>query len=145
VTTTKSASTTRDVRLPLNLYPTLYDVELQPQMYSGNPKEFFFNGSVRIEMMCMHSTHEIVLHTNKLNITESSIVIQPLGTSEAPMSPDVEYDTVNQFLILKTSRQMTAGANFSVEMTFYGPLIDDLAGLYLSSYDRGNDTMYVYS
>ena len=136
---------TRNVRLPLNLYPTLYDVELQPQMYSGNPKEFFFNGSVRIEMMCMHSTYEIVLHTNKLNISESSIVIQPLGTREAPMYPDVEFDTVNQFLILKTSRQMAAGANFSVEMTFYGPLIDDLAGLYLSSYDRGNDTMYVYS
>ena len=148
VTTTKSASTTppnviRNVRLPLNLYPTLYDVELQPQMYSGNPKEFFFNGSVRIEMMCMHSTHEIVLHTNKLNISKSSIVIQPLGTNEASIFKDVEFDTVNQFLILKTSQQMAAGANFSVEMTFYGPLIDDLAGLYLSSYDRGNDTIYI--
>ena len=96
-------------------------------------------------MMCMHSTHEIVLHTNKLNISESSIVIKPLGTNELQIYSNVEFDTVNQFLILKTSRQMAAGANFSVEMKFYGPLIDDLAGLYLSSYDRGNDTMYVYS
>ncbi|XP_052084132.1 aminopeptidase N-like isoform X2 [Mytilus californianus] len=140
--TTTSPASTRNVRLPLNLYPTLYDVELQPYMYEGDAKDFYFTGNVKIEMQCIKSTNEIVLHSNKLNISEQSIQVMQMG-SGSQISHSVEFDKVNQFLILKSNTQFMAGSNYSVYIEFRGPLTDDLAGLYLSSYKRGNDTIYI--
>lgn len=145
VTTQTSVSTTpssmRNVRLPLNFYPTTYDVELQPYMYDGDVKHFYFIGFVIIEMQCRKSTHEIVLHSNKLNITTDSIEIKLLGSGSQPSIGNVEFDKINQFLILTTKEELIAGRNYSVKIEFRGPLIDDLAGLYLSSYVRNNETM----
>ena len=50
-------------------------------------------------------------------------------------------DLEREFLIIETNVQLTQGAMYVVEMSFEGPLVPDLAGLYLSSYSRGNDTM----
>ena len=50
-------------------------------------------------------------------------------------------DLEREFLIIDTNVQLTQGVMYVVEMSFEGPLVSDLAGLYLSSYSRGNDTM----
>ncbi|CAG2231963.1 ANPEP [Mytilus edulis] len=139
---TTTPGSTRNVRLPLNLYPTLYDVELQPYMYEGDAKDFYFTGKVTIEMQCIKSTNEIVLHSNKLNISEQSIKVMQMG-SGSQISHSVEFDKVNQFLILKSNTQFMMGSNYSVFIEFRGPLTGDLAGLYLSSYKRGNATIYI--
>ncbi|XP_071139479.1 aminopeptidase N-like isoform X3 [Mytilus edulis] len=139
---TTTPGSTRNVRLPLNLYPTLYDVELQPYMYEGDAKDFYFTGKVTIEMQCIKSTNEIVLHSNKLNISEQSIKVMQMG-SGSQISHSVEFDKVNQFLILKSNTQFMMGSNYSVYIEFRGPLTGDLAGLYLSSYKRGNATIYI--
>ncbi|XP_076080852.1 aminopeptidase N-like isoform X2 [Mytilus galloprovincialis] len=141
-TQTTTPGSTRNVRLPLNLYPTLYDVELQPYMYEGDAKDFYFTGKVTIEMQCIKSTNEIVLHSNKLNISEQSIKVMQMG-SGSQISHSVEFDKVNQFLILKSNTQFMMGSNYSVYIEFRGPLTGDLAGLYLSSYKRGNATIYI--
>lgn len=55
-----------------------------------------------------------------------------------------EFDTVRQFLVIHTTKSLMAGQNYTVDITsFVGPLASDLAGLYLSSYTRENNTMYV--
>ncbi|XP_063436787.1 aminopeptidase N-like [Mytilus trossulus] len=146
-TTTPTVSTTPpgggDVRLPLNLYPFLYDLEIQPFIYETNSSDFYFIGKVRIDMECRRSTNEIVLHSNKLNITTSSVTITPMSPGQSTIIPTIEFDTVNQFLILKSTTSLVAGSNYSVYIEFNGPILSNLAGLYQSSYQRGNDTIYI--
>ncbi len=38
----------QDVRLPLNLKPYHYNVELQAHLYSGPPEDFTFDGHVEV-------------------------------------------------------------------------------------------------
>ncbi|XP_052097491.1 aminopeptidase N-like isoform X1 [Mytilus californianus] len=148
-TTTPPVITTppggRDVRLPLNLYPVLYELELQPFIYETNPTDFYFIGKVTIEMECRQSTNEIVLHSNQLNITTSSVRIEPMAPGQNPIIPTIEFDTVNHFLILKTNTQLVSGSNYSVYIEFRGPLLSRPPGFYQSSYQRGNDTIYIAS
>lgn len=144
-TTTPTVITTppggRDVRLPLNLYPVLYELELQPFIYETNPTDFYFSGTVTIEMECRQSTNEIVLHSNQLNITKSSVRIEPIAPGQNPIIPTIEFDTVNHFLVLKTNTQLVGGSNYSVYIEFRGPLLSRPPGFYQSSYQLGNDTM----
>ena len=70
--TTTTAPPVIDVRLPTDLEPILYTVELQPNMYEGEPADFTFNGSVSIEIRCKQQTNKIHLQIKKLNITSKT-------------------------------------------------------------------------
>lgn len=135
-----------DVRLPLTLDPIYYDLELQPYMYSGNRDEFSFRGFVRIVVKCVRATDNVTLHINKLTIKEGSLTF----SSESPTSSDPAYtsweeDKERQFLVVRLDKVMTEGRRYVLQMNFTGPLTDDLHGLYLSSYMRGNKTVYLAS
>ena len=73
-----------DVRLPVHLTPTLYRVVIQPNMYTGNPEEFTFEGFVRIYMTANDVGRNVTLHVNKLNISENSI---RFGTEDGSQGP----------------------------------------------------------
>ncbi|VDI82121.1 aminopeptidase N [Mytilus galloprovincialis] len=139
--TTTPVDRGQSIRLPLNLYPFLYDLELQPFMYETNASDFYFIGKVRIDMECKRSTNEIVLHSDKLIIT--SVRIQPMSPGQSEIIPTIEFDTVKQFLILKTTTQLVSGSKYSVFIEFRGPIISELGGLFQTTYQRGNDTIYV--
>ncbi|CAC5387004.1 ANPEP [Mytilus coruscus] len=132
------------VLLPLDMYPSLYHLEIQPHIYDGKYKKFYFDGFVKIEMLCRHSTNKIVLHSKELDIAENSILIRPIGSEEEPIYPTLEYNTYYQFIILKSDAQLTAGKTYIVEMSFQGKLTYDLVGLYLSSYKRQSDNTWIY-
>lgn len=52
------------------------------------------------------------------------------------------FDLDRQFLIINTTEFLSPGTFYMVNIpSFVGPLIGDLAGLYLSSYTRGDQTM----
>ncbi|XP_071121788.1 aminopeptidase N-like isoform X1 [Mytilus edulis] len=132
-----------NIRLPLNLYPFLYDLELQPFMYETNAQDFYFIGKVRIDMECKRSTNEIVLHSDKLNITTSSVMIRPMTPGQSTIIPTIEFDTIKQFLILRTITQLVSGSKYSVFIEFRGPIISEHTGLFQTAYQRRNDTIYV--
>ncbi|XP_052084120.1 aminopeptidase N-like isoform X4 [Mytilus californianus] len=139
----KAPSVDRNFRLPLNLYPTVYEVEIQPYIYGDNSEDFFFSGHVGIEVECRSSTNEIILHSKMLHITENTIEIRLSGRHNDTINSTLEYDTDNGFIILKLSRLMVAGNRYIVEMGFDGHFSEDLDGLYLSSYVRDNSTVYL--
>ncbi|XP_062596000.1 aminopeptidase N-like [Saccostrea cucullata] len=139
--TTPAPSKLLDVRLPTSALPELYTVELQPNMYEGPPEHFTFNGSVRIRLKCYVSTNNITLHINKLNLTEE-IRVTPVEASNSLRYKRHEIDTTRQFLIVYTSASLQVGQYYDLDLSFIGPLKDDLHGLYLSSYKRNNKTVY---
>ncbi|XP_053387330.1 aminopeptidase N-like isoform X1 [Mercenaria mercenaria] len=142
VATTTATPAVLDVRLPTALNPLLYTVELQPHMYTMNSEEFTFNGSVRILFHCVEDANNITLHINKLNIT-GSISVTHENEIEGLYNRH-EFDTARQFIIIYTTKELMAGQNYTVDITsFVGPLVPDLAGLYLSSYTRGDEKIYI--
>ena len=54
-------------------------------------------------------------------------------------------DKARQFEVFFLDSALVPGRAYFIEMNFTGPLTGDLAGLYLSQYERGNQTVYVLS
>ena len=140
LTTTVAPPEVTDVRLPKTLEPVLYTVELKPSMYEGDPSDFNFEGFTNIKILCKNATNKVTVHINKLEITPGTLNF----TAEAGSGPNYirhEFDTVRQFLVVYLDDNMVVGRYYNLEMKFVGPLKDDLHGLYLSQYQRGNQTM----
>lgn len=51
------------------------------------------------------------------------------------------HDDERQFEIFSLDQDIRVGEKYYIEMNFTGPLKGDLAGLYLSQYERGNETV----
>ncbi|KAK6184963.1 hypothetical protein SNE40_007302 [Patella caerulea] len=140
--TTPPTAPTIDYRLPTNTRPYHYNVDLQPNMYSGDPEAFNFQGSVKIWIQCLEDTTEITLHAHRLDINYATIEVLSEGET-ANLYRAYRNDTVRQFLIIELTESMVAGTNLSVSMSFEGPLQGDGTGLYLSSYMDGTTTVYL--
>nr|XP_022306251.1 aminopeptidase N-like isoform X1 [Crassostrea virginica] len=139
--TQSPAAILQNVRLPRAVLPELYTVELQPNMYDGPPEMFTFNGTVRIRVKCHQTTNNITVHINKLNLTEK-IRVTGVDPSDGIHYKNHEIDTRRQFLIIYTNSPLLPGHYYDLDLSFIGPLKDDLHGLYLSSYKRNNQNVY---
>ena len=130
-----------DVRLPLNVYPLHYNLELKPDFYGPDPEAFSFEGKVEVFVECRVATNRIVLHVNKLTIEEGTVRLEKMGADgNVPDVVSWEEDKVRQFLIIHLSEMLTVAQTYVVKMSFHGPLRPDLVGLYLSSYKLGDET-----
>ena len=140
MTSSSGSQALRDVRLPRSNIPTLYDIRLKPDIYSGNPEQFKFTGHITISINCTEATTNITMHKNKLTVSKIKVTNQ-MTSGSAPGVVRQSEDKDRQFLIIHLDGQLRAGQKYFVEMDFVGDLTDDLAGLYLSSYKRGNRTV----
>ena len=65
-----------------------------------------------------------------------------MGGAEIKLA-SVDYDSVAEFLRIRTGSQLAAGVQYVLIVDFWGPLTKDLSGLYLSSYSTGHETRYM--
>ena len=132
-------------RLPRSLIPSTYSLELLPDIYGADPSKFTFSGTVKIVVSCNEDTNNITLNSKKLTINEKSVKILSLSTGSNMVNPEFQslsYDEELQLVTFITRNQVIKGHNYSIEMKFTGPLLDDLQGLYYSSYKEENITRY---
>ena len=73
------------------------------------------------------------IHSGDISVVEKN------GTAQLYESHSVDKE--REFLIIDTRINMNPGRIYVVSMSFVGPLVADMTGLYLSSYKRGNKTM----
>lgn len=137
MTSGSSVQKLTDVRLPRSNIPTLYDIYLKPDIYSGDQTQFKFYGRIRISFECVEPTTNITMHKNKLTVSDIQVFNQNAGSS-APRVAGQSEDKDRQFLIIHLDGSLQRGQNYTVAMNFVGELTDDLTGLYLSSYMRDN-------
>ena len=92
-------------RLPTDLSPIHYVLELQPDIYTGEPP-FFFNGSVSIRFVCQVATSVVYLNSKGLNIDGSSLNITtaPDSPVTAPDPGFVKYEEDNVLQFLKVTK-----------------------------------------
>ncbi|XP_041356302.1 aminopeptidase N-like [Gigantopelta aegis] len=147
VTTSPTAEPTTppkvtDVRIPTDLEPILYTIELQPNMYEGDVKQFTFDGYVRIKMKCVRPTKQVTLQIKALNLTESTLKFEAISGQE-PVISKTEYDHEREFVIFHLSEMLVKDRMYSIEMRYVARLKNQLQGLYLSEYKRNNQTVYL--
>ena len=70
-----------NIRLPGNLKPSHYVVDLQPNLKPIRPDYYMFNGSSSVTFEVMKSTPYIIIHSNKLNYSTIEVVDHNVSTS----------------------------------------------------------------
>lgn len=131
----------KDVRLPRSVLPQLYTLEIYPDIYHPDPRNFTYSGSVDIDVLVVEETNNITLHINKLTVDPNSVRVLNSATFSIIQTGGLTEDKDRQFLVVSVLTPLQKGGNYTLSMSFRGPLTDDLAGLYYSSYRRGDQTV----
>jgi len=118
-------------RLPKNVRPLSYDVYLKPDLQT-----FEFEGEVKITVEVLENTSEIILHTNKQNIS----LIRVSGPDTEVNITEVNIDHEKNFLIIKSLSNFSADTEYNISINFTATLSEDMIGFYRSSYSFGNET-----
>ena len=118
-------------RLPKNVKPLSYNVYLKPEFQT-----FTFEGDVKIRVEVLEDTSEIILHTNKQNIS----LIRVSGPDADVNINEANIDHEKQFLIINTPTNFSADNEYNIDITFTAILSEDMSGFYRSSYSYGAET-----
>ncbi|KAG8575330.1 hypothetical protein GDO81_009523 [Engystomops pustulosus] len=137
--TVKPASTTPasneiwdQYRLPKNLVPDHYDIDLRPVLIQNAQGLYVFHGESKAHFTCNVATPHVIIHSNKLNYTED-----PVLTDEAGGKININkhfFVEKTQFLVLQLNEHLSPGSKYTLHTKFVGELADDLAGFYRSEY-----------
>ncbi len=124
--------TINEYRLPLNIKPVLYDVQLKPyigpvEIY-GN-KSFTTEGRVVIHFSCEIPTNKIYIHAKELDIDINSLRINETGLG----IESFDLDTRRDFAIIGLNSVCETGHYYALSLKFTGVLTDSF-GLYRSAY-----------
>lgn len=123
------------IRLARTLIPSRYRLELKVDLTS-----FTFSGTVEINVTCRRSTEYVILHVNGLKIDKSKVTITEVESGEqVGISRHVKVP-INQFWVLQAEKDLRKGKHYRIRFGhFEGQLLDDLRGLYRSSYKDDHD------
>lgn len=128
---TQQDSPWAEIRLPRSVIPKRYVLSLTIDM-----QRFTFSGYVEIDVNITQTTSYVLLHVNGLVINHTSNYI--LDLSDNPRLVDIIDVRVledKQFLVLVSAERLLANRKYKVVLSdFRGDILDDLRGLYRSSY-----------
>jgi len=112
-------------RLPDNLKPSLYQLEIQPFILD---KPFTFKGKCNITFNCVQPTNEIIFHSHQLEISS-------LNDSSIRLNiHTIVYDVKRNFVIIKTNQNCLKNIDYTIMIVYTGLLSYKLNGFYISSY-----------
>ncbi|XP_070256863.1 aminopeptidase N [Myotis yumanensis] len=129
-------------RLPRSLVPDSYQVTLRPYLTTNEHGLYIFEGSSTVHFTCQEPTNVIIIHSKKLNYTDTQghrVTLKALGGAKAPEIDRTELVEVTEYLVVHLKSQLEAGVMYEMSSKFQGELADDLAGFYRSEYMDGNE------
>nr|AVZ46159.1 Aminopeptidase N [Ichneumia albicauda] len=143
-TTTATASTLDPTkpwnvyRLPKTLVPTSYKVTLRPFLNPNDQGLYIFTGTSTVHFQCVQPTNVILIHSKKLNYTNSQghmVTLQALnGSQPQPTIVKTELVELTEYLVVHLKELLVTNVLYEMNSTFQGELADDLAGFYRSEY-----------
>ncbi|CAB3385000.1 Hypothetical predicted protein [Cloeon dipterum] len=131
-----TALPTPSYRLPGDLRPEHYTLDMKTFLDGENSR---FEGRVLIKVNCERDTSRVVLHSTDLLLNTDKVRV---GDKEITGH---EFDTQNEFYIIKLKEALKSGSKYVIEIPFEGNLTTSLKGYYRSSYqDKATgDTKWV--
>jgi len=121
------------IRLPSNLVPEKYLVQLHPNLTT-----FKFKGFVEMLLECKKSTSYVYFHAKNMDLTEIKLYkvddqANKLGESLAIGEKWLESPKLEMYAV-KVEQKLKAGTRYILYVEFKATLADKLAGFYKSSY-----------
>lgn len=90
-----------DYRIPRNLWPEHYDIEIRADFYPPlQPSQFFLDGWVTAHLRCVTPTNLIHLHFRAMTINQQSVVVTE-GENPAISIVAMSIDSVREFFIIE--------------------------------------------
>ncbi|KAI5620955.1 aminopeptidase N, partial [Silurus asotus] len=131
------------LRLPENLIPESYEVNLKLHLYTRLPnateQDNLFEGNSTVRFKCVKDTWTIFLHT--LDLSVETVIVTKENTGEnIGIERYTLHNDSNFFEILLKKQLKGNGDYYELFTKFKGELLDDLTGLYISQYtEKGRD------
>ncbi|XP_023230782.1 leucyl-cystinyl aminopeptidase-like [Centruroides sculpturatus] len=124
----------RDFRLPPNVSPEHYDLEIRPHL---EPEDLRFEGVAVITFACVNTTDTLILHGNGLNVRENSLDV---ASTDGKLTLDVihvGYDKENEFIIFTLCQNLQVGRKYNIRMKYDGKLSNALGFSAIKYQDNG--------
>eukprot|EP01083_Nonionella_stella_P071664 192659_1 len=118
-----------NLRLPVRMVPTHYQMTLRANLTTEE-----FGGSMAIDLTVTEATSYVVLHSVDLNITQAAV---KCGGKAIDVT-SVTFNSTLQLCYIHCSSMLPPG-HCTVTMGFSGKLLNQLDGLYLSTYQSEKD------
>lgn len=128
-------------RLPNNVIPSDYDIEIAP-FFTG-PSAFTFNGIVSIIIRPINTTSEIALHQNQLTINEPLTTLSLLSNpGSRTVINNAVWDNETHIYTLYTATPLQGNVDYRLTFLYTGILSENMRGFYRSSYVENQVTKY---
>uniref|UniRef100_A0A8C5PQR7 Laeverin n=1 Tax=Leptobrachium leishanense TaxID=445787 RepID=A0A8C5PQR7_9ANUR len=156
--------TWNNLRLPKNVVPLHYELELWPRMVPDSSGNNLLVGQVNITIVCEEKTDVVLLHSHLLNISRAEMRVQRKdpthgmetlhnsiprtipSTEENINIKDLWNSEFHQYLVLELEKPLEVGSQYTLEIDYHGFLSMDLQGLFLTHYkDFGIDKVLIAS
>jgi hypothetical protein len=152
---TSTTAKVKDVRLPENVIPMYYKVELIPYVGQYEEKNFTIDGKVWIDLKCLQPTSKITLHLKNITVLQEKVKVYEIEEAETPVKQGEEegkknfvaekheYDIPREFYNVSLNGELETGKIYRIYIEFTALLADSLGGFYRSNYkEKGtNRTM----
>lgn len=117
-------------RLPTEIKPTLYNLLLRPDFETKT-----FYGNISIHLNVNKPISYVAVHSNKLSITETSLVKNAAdgGVHNVTIADSFDYPE-KEFWVTELPEPLSIG-DYVLNLTFNGSLTDRIVGFYQSSYN----------
>ncbi|XP_047678558.1 alanyl (membrane) aminopeptidase-like b [Tachysurus fulvidraco] len=125
------------LRLPDNLIPDSYEVNLKTHLYAELPNAteqvYIFEGNSTVRFKCVKDTWTIFLHALDLSIDK--VIVTHTNTRENIAVERYTLHNDSHFFEIILKKQLVGNGDYYDLFTkFSGELLDDLTGLYRSQY-----------
>ena len=126
-----------NIRLPRDIIPTVYTVELKIDL-----EHFNFSGSVSVDVSVQKDTEYVIVHINDLNVSHSDVTVDDVTSGGTVHIVRQLGQPINQFHVMQVSPALRSGRDYTVHFGYFrGQLGDGLRGLYRSMYkDQQGET-----
>ncbi|OXB83635.1 UNVERIFIED_CONTAM: hypothetical protein H355_015283 [Colinus virginianus] len=133
-------------RLPRDLLPLRYELQLWPRVRPGQEGSLGFSGQVNITVRCRRDARSVELHSAGLRSHEAAVRGPLPHAGTAVEVEGLRLEEENELAVLELREPLLAGRCYVLQLRFQGRLQESREGLFLTRYtDLGRSSMLVAS
>lgn len=129
-----------DGRLPRDTEPVAYGLLLVPR-YDNGKDRYTVDGHVEVLIRVKKITPKITMHAKDMYISSVTVTEVKSETDLKVDSHSIDRD--KELLVIYVVKNLLAGRQYQVRITFHGYVRTDMTGIYKSTYTVNDKTMYV--
>ncbi|XP_063707019.1 membrane alanyl aminopeptidase-like [Culicoides brevitarsis] len=134
-----------EYRLKTTIYPSLYQIELEPflDVVSGNEKPFSFKGNVKITLKANKTGEkEIELHARNLVISKITLKDDKAANVEIDQ---FTFQNETEKVKIPVKSELKTNVDYLLEIDYTGTLDDSMKGFYRSHYNENGKKVWLAS